>query len=130
MSESLDPRVQRFLSAYVESAEELELLLLLHREPARGWTAAEVSQAVYTVPASATLRLERLAGGGLVASSGGGDPQYRYAPRSAALAADVDALAAAYRANRVAVIKHVFGRKPDPVRSFADAFRVRNRGGE
>jgi hypothetical protein len=37
----------------------------------------------------------------------------------------VAALAAAYRESRVAVIQLVFARPSDPLRSFADAFRMR-----
>jgi hypothetical protein len=124
----LPPEVARFIAEHIDAAEQLEILLLLHREPEREWTALDVSQAIYTVPASATLRLEGLAASGFVASTGGGDPRYRFAPRSEALRAQVDVLAEAYRADRVAVIKLIFSRPPDPVQSFADAFRLRGKG--
>jgi len=123
----LSPEVQRFIAQHIDSAEQLETLLLLHREPDREWTALDVSQAIYTVPASATMRLEGLVAGGFVASTGGSDPRYRFSPRSEALREQVDVLAAAYRADRVAVIKLIFARPPDPLQSFADAFRLRGK---
>ena len=123
----LSPIVQQFISEHVNSAERLEVLLLLHRQPDRGWRAVDVSKEVYTVPASATLRLESLVAAGFAVSAGGADPEYRYQPRTPELAAGVDALAAAYRQDRVKVIKHIFNQPPDPVQSFADAFRLRGK---
>jgi hypothetical protein len=121
----LAPEVRRFIAEHIDAAEQLEILLLLHRSPEKEWTAAEVSQAIYTVPASATMRLESLVTSGFVASSGGADPRYRYQPGDESLARQVDVLAEAYRADRVAVIKLIFARPPDPLQSFADAFKLR-----
>jgi hypothetical protein len=50
---------------------------------------------------------------------------YRYHPSSPRLRDEVNALAAAYRQNRVAVINLIYNQPPDPVRSFADAFKLR-----
>ncbi len=74
--------VQRFVAANIDSAEQLEVLLLLHRRPDRGWRAHDVSREVFTVPAAATLRLESLVGLGFLRSDGASDPEYRYQPRS------------------------------------------------
>lgn len=124
----ISPEVARFIAEHIDAAEQLEILLLLHREPEKQWTARDVSQAIYTVPASATLRLEALSASGFAASTGGADPAYRYAPRTEQLGAQVDSLAQAYRKDRVAVIKLIFNKPPDPVQSFADAFRLRGKG--
>jgi hypothetical protein len=117
-----------FVSEYLSSAEQLEVLLLLHAEPDRSFSAAEVSQRVYTVPAAALLRLDELATAGLLAGDGGIDPRYHYAPASPAVRSRVDALARAYAANRVAVVRLIYEVPRDPVRSFADAFRLRKTG--
>jgi DNA-binding IclR family transcriptional regulator len=117
--------VQRFIAANIDSAEQLEVLLLLHRRPDRGWRAHDVSREIFTVPAAATLRLESLVELGFLRSDGAADPEYRYGPRSEELGADVQALADAYRADRVEVLNLVFRRPPDPLRSFSDAFRIR-----
>ncbi|HEX2188862.1 MAG TPA: hypothetical protein VHG51_08195 [Longimicrobiaceae bacterium] len=129
MSESLvPPEVARFIAEHIDAAEQLEILLLLHREPGKKWTSRDVSQAIYTVPASATLRLESLVASGFAASTGGADPAYQFAPRTDQQRQQVESLAAAYRKDRVAVIKLIFSKPPDPVQSFADAFRLRGKG--
>lgn len=124
----VSPEIHRFVAEHIDSAEKLEILLLLQRSPEKRWTALDVSQAIYTVPASAIMRLEALVAEGFAASSGGADPLYSYAPRSEDLRRQIDALAAAYRADRVSVIKLIFARPPDPLQSFADAFRLRGKG--
>lgn len=121
----IPPEVERFIAEYIGSAEELEVLVLLYHAPDRAWDALAVSQSIYTVPAAATMRLESLVSVGLLASSGGANPTYRYAPANPQLHELVEGLARAYREQRVAVIKRVFARPVDPVRSFADAFKFR-----
>jgi hypothetical protein len=126
MSQADIPQVVRaFIAQNIESAELLETLLLVHSDPGREWTPEDVARSIYTVPASATRRLEQLVAMRLAASNGAPDPAYRYSPGSPALAEQVAALAAAYRANRVAVINLVYAPPPDPLRSFADAFKLR-----
>ena len=109
---------------HIDSADQLDILLLLHASPERGWTARQVSEAVFTVPTAATMRLEQLVDAGFLTSTGGGDPSYTYSP-APGLAGRVDSLAAAYRANRVAIIQLVFQKAADPLKSFSNAFRLR-----
>ena len=117
--------VRRLIAERIATAEMLEILLLLERDPQRGWTADEISRQVFTVPAAAIGSLEGLVAQGLAASDGAANPTYRYDPATADLRRQVSALAQAYRASRVAVIQLVFTKPADPLRSFADAFRVR-----
>lgn len=126
MSEAGIPDVVRqFIAEYIDSAELLETLLLVHSQPEREWMPEEVAQSIYTVPASATRRLEQLVAMELVASNNAPLPRYRYAPGSDDLRAQVDALAAAYRQHRVSVVNLIYSRPADPLRSFADAFKLR-----
>ena len=117
--------VRRLIAERIPTAEMLEVLLLLQGAPDRGWTADEVSRQVFTVPAAAIGSLEGLVARGLAASDHAGNPTYRFVPASEELRRQVTALAEAYRQSRVAVIQLVFARPADPVRSFADAFRMR-----
>jgi hypothetical protein len=127
MKQELSAEVRQFIAEHVDAAEHLEILLLLHRTPDKQLTALEVSQAVYTVPASATMRLEGLVASGFASSTGGADPRYWFDPKREDLRRQVDVLAEAYKADRVAVIKLIFSKPPDPVQSFADAFKLRGR---
>ena len=126
MAEALIPEeVRRLIAERIPTAEMLEIVLLLAGAPDRGWTADEVSRQVFTVPAAAIGSLEGLVARGLAVSDASANPSYRYAPATEELRRQVAALAGAYRASRVAVIQLVFARPADPLRSFADAFRMR-----
>jgi hypothetical protein len=121
---AIPSEVERFVSENVETAEQLDALVLLCSNPERAWTADALSQALFSVPQSAARTLERLEERRFAAQDAAAPGSYRYA------AAGEDArriaeVAAAYRANRAAVIKLLFQRRVDPVRSLADAFRLR-----
>ena len=117
--------VKRFIDERIDSAESLEILLHLHRNPEQSHTAETLSAAVYTVPAAALLRLESLVAEGFAATDGAANPSYRYSPSSPALARQVDDLAEAYRGNRVAVIQTIFAKPQSAAQTMADAFRLR-----
>jgi hypothetical protein len=119
--------VRRFIAGCIDTAEELDLLLLLHRTPERAWDAESAAQAVYSVPASTGDRLATLAGKGLLAAEPGPPPSFRYTPRTPELAAQVSALAAVYRLHRVAIVNLIYATREDPLRSFADAFRLKKK---
>ena len=116
----LPDRVARFISEHVDSVEQLETLLLLRAEP-RAWTADELGSRLRTLPASVELRLRGLLEHGLAVHE---DGAWR-------LAGDadgelVDDVAGCWKARRVAVIAQIFAEpEDDPVRDFADAFRLR-----
>lgn len=109
--------VRRFIAAHLESVSALEVLLLLHGQPDRTWTADDVAAKLVTKPQAATGFLRHLRDHGLASEE---DGRFRYAPHRT-----VDALAAAYAARRHTVIGLIFDR-PDPAASaLADAFRFR-----
>lgn len=117
--------VQRFIADNIDSAEQLELLILLHDNPAQEWDPESASKAIYTVPQSAELRMRELAARGLITQTDEQGPRFRYAPGSTETERQVRELASAYRTRRVAVINLIYARPADPVRSFADAFKLR-----
>lgn len=125
----IDDSVRRFLAAHIHSVEQLEVLLLLHREAGREWSAREVSAALASHPHSAESRLLDLRSRGLVtARESSGELLYRSA-QDPARAPVVGALAAAYAERRTSVITLIFSKPIDSVRTLADAFIVRPPGG-
>jgi hypothetical protein len=129
VTQAIPDDVDRFLARHVDTIEQLEVLLLLHRCPATDWTAESVASALYIQPASAARRLAALAGFGLLASKAESAPTYRYAPRTPELDATVGRLADTYRERRVAVITAIASRPMENVRAFSDAFRFRKKDG-
>src|SRR5688572_21683426 len=122
--ETLPTSVQHFLSKYIRSLEQLEVLLLLRNSANRSWTSAEVYEVVRSSRPSVEERLESFAQLGFLARENGPPFTFRYAPTDS-LAAAVDETAGAYQKWRVRVIETIFTPVVDPAQHFADAFKVR-----
>lgn len=121
---SASAALRNFLQQRLTSIDQIEIMLLLMRDPARAWTAPEVAAAVGTPQESAAMRLFLLASGGLITFEAAGTPKYRYASGNAEADAMMSELARLYDTDRNGVAALV-GAPPDPIRSFADAFRLK-----
>ena len=106
------------------SVDQVEIVLLLMNDPSRAWTAPDVAAAVGTAQESAAMRLFLLASGGLILFEAAGIPRYRYTAGDPATHAMLTELAAVYTATPD-VIRVLLGAPPDPLRSFADAFKLK-----
>jgi hypothetical protein len=116
--------VRALIARDINSVEQLETLLMLRAEPTRAWTPEEVSAELRTQPHSVALRLDDLVRSRLVEEAEPG--RFRYAPPKPEVARDVDGLADAYAKRRVSVISAIFSKPSEAVRSFSDAFRLRD----
>lgn len=126
VSATIDPAVLAFVDRHIRSIEQLEILLLVHRQRDRAWSARAVSDELRSNPDSAAARLAELAEDALVAAVEAAPAAYRYAAIGDADRM-VAALAEAYRDFRLRITERVFT-KPDGLSSFADAFRLRRKG--
>jgi len=113
--------VRRFLLATIPTVPHLEALLLL-RGRGDAWTLPQLCSRLYVDAGNATALLEDLAAAGLVAT---GDDSVRYAPVDAEVAATVDALAALYARQTVAIAELIHSSSDRKAQRFADAFRLR-----
>ncbi|MCW8140496.1 MAG: hypothetical protein KIT58_16480 [Planctomycetota bacterium] len=122
MSRELPDVVAAFLSAHVDSVEQLEALLLLHRTRPRRWTAVQVSEELRTNVDSTRERLDELVWRLLVVGreQPGGRTYHVEGPAPA-----VEALSEAYETRRVSVITFIVSKPLERIRSLADAFRIR-----
>jgi hypothetical protein len=66
----LAPEVSAFLRDHIESHEELEILLLIHRQLDREWTVAAVATELGMAPALATEAAESLRRKNLLSATG------------------------------------------------------------
>jgi hypothetical protein len=116
--------LQQFIVRHINSVDQLEMLLLMEKDPSREWSAEEIARVLFTEPQSISLRLDELAQAGLVAAKPTSEGmRYRYAPNTPELERTVAELAAAYPSYRVAIINLIFSKPIDRIRTFADAFR-------
>jgi predicted transcriptional regulator len=116
----LSETVQQFVVRYINSVDQLEMLLLLRENDAKSWTAEEIARALFTQAETVQQRLAQLAGQGLLTEK---ERTYRYSPRTTDLERAVSELAREYPRYRVSIINLIFSKPIDRIRTFADAFR-------
>lgn len=117
----VDPELAAFIEAAIPTVWALECLIILKRNPDVAWATDDLvaeMRASTTLVNDCVLVLQRA---GLVIEQSG---SVKYAPASPALAGLADALQNTYRERPVAVVNRITARKSDPLKGFADSFRL------
>lgn len=130
--QGLPEPVVAFVVAYIDSVDQLEVLLLLWRNAERSWSAAETSTELRTSDLAAGLTLEHLRDQGLAESDAAPVPRFRFPAENQMLRSQLEQVASTYQERRVAMITLIYTKPeaagPDPVRLFADAFKLTSKG--
>ena len=121
----ISQEVRRFIAEHINSVFQLEVLLLLHGQKDRGWSAEDVDRELGIGVDEAKAQLNDLEARGLLSVEKGASSLYRYSPASEELDRAVSGLAKAYSERRVNVLSSIFSKPVDKVRLFAEAFRIR-----
>ena len=126
MAGEIPEHVSRFIADHVDSVELIDVMLLLKRSAGAEMTAEDVSRRLCTSPGSAANRLEALRASSIAAARDGAQQtSYRYAPGTVALERAVNDLEREYGMRRTRVINLIFSKPNDKIRTFADAFKIR-----
>lgn len=125
MLSRIEDTLKRFVSDHIDSVETLEVLLLLHDQEHRQWSALEVSRALRKHPASISKRLADLYLHGLLTVSETSELCYRFHFEDTELVELVDKLQSAYKTHRTQIIDLIFSKPIDKLSVFAEAFRFR-----
>ncbi|MGH6876484.1 MAG: hypothetical protein ACREHV_03785 [Rhizomicrobium sp.] len=127
MTESAAPITQEEVLAFVRdtiaSVWELELLLLLSRSPDRRWTAKEIDRELRASETVVNAVLRRLRAAEIAAEPA--EEQFQYRPVSPRTHEIVQALETAWRTNPISVVKAILGAPDNKLKSFSDAFRLK-----
>jgi hypothetical protein len=125
MTPAVSPALERLIRERLASTEQIDVVLLLRSDPARAWTAMEVSRELGTPQESTAMRLFLLASKGILLFEGAGVPTYRYAGAGPDEEELFDELTRIRTERPEALIGIADGTAPDPLRSFADAFKMK-----
>ncbi|MGE3316536.1 MAG: hypothetical protein AB7O26_15580 [Planctomycetaceae bacterium] len=130
MQDAIPTPILQFLREHIRSVVQLELLLMLHKQPERAWGIAEVSEQLYIPNSFSESILESLRRIGLVAVTEESSRQYRYAPAAPELVPLIDDLARIYQERPHSTIHVIYTSQTDQLQNFADAFRIRKKENE
>lgn len=124
----LSNEARTFLQRHVDSAELLDVLMILLREPEGNWTAQTLSVKIFSVPQAVQKRLDELVERGLAQEIADRPGAFRLSIADAYTRSCLDAVRVDYETNRAEVVNVLFRMKQDPISSFSQAFRLRSDG--
>ncbi|HEY7331087.1 MAG TPA: hypothetical protein VH592_25850 [Gemmataceae bacterium] len=125
----LPEEVKRFLETNIDSVDQLEILRVLGEDPDKEWPAVDLAREVQSAPQSINAHLNALhARGFLLVDKRESDLFCRYGPHSPDLVGRTAQLLQVYRERPVTMIKLVYATARDPLKTFADAFRLKKEG--
>ena len=116
--------VRAFVTQHLHAISQLDLLLLLHGQPGRAFTAADVSGTLRIPERFAAGQLLDLTAAGVLAADAADPPAWRFDPE-APRARVVDELAECVRQRKRAVHDLILTGPSDDVQVFSDAFKLR-----
>ncbi len=125
MPDDIRADLRDFIVNEIGSIAQLELLLLLHKDSAREWTADDAARELYTGAEAMAALLEGFRARGYVIATGSPQVCYRFAPHVPEVEQLVRDLAQLYQERRVTVINLIYAGPVHKLQSFADAFRLR-----
>jgi hypothetical protein len=121
----LPPNLKDFISRFIHSVEQLEILLLVCKDPDRAWSAEAVYQEILSSQRSVERWLAELARQGLLDRLPESEGAYRSC-RGDDLRAQISDLAEFYHTAPVRIIEAIYKREANAAQSFADAFKIKN----
>lgn len=113
-----------FVHGCIDSVEQMQVLLRLHGEPARVFTAAELTRDLRSTESSILRRVEDLYQRGVLARPENAG-ELKFGPPSPKVAEIIEMLAKAYRERPTRVIELIYSRPPQALQAFSDAFKFR-----
>ena len=120
---NISQELKKFIKEQIHSVFNLEVLLLLHREQSRSFTASEVANEL-GIEIDVAQQLSELISANVLTTANGAIAKYRYTPVDKELACLVDQLAVAYAKQRVPILSMILAEHPNRIRGFAEAFRL------
>jgi predicted ArsR family transcriptional regulator len=120
----IPPDVRAFIVQRIDSVLQLELMLLLHANAIKHWSADEVAKELRIEASAAQEQLDLLTGRGLLQLSDSDSKLYRYQSSDTSLDATMGKLSGEYASRRVTVISLIYSKPTDTLKSFANAFRI------
>lgn len=123
----ISEELRSFVKDKIRTVLRLEILLLLHDQRPRTFSAAEVAHELGVEVEATQNELSTLEASGLAIQSTAEECRYEYHPVNTKLRATVEQLANAYSTQRVPILTVILADNPHRTRLFAEAFKIISR---
>ena len=131
LDQGLPNQIRKFIDEYIISVEQLEILILISRNPEKDFTVESVYTVILSSMASVEAWLNRFSEADLVKPIPARAKVYHFNSANA-LSPVIDELARTYKAMPVRVIEAIYNKERprgnrglDPAQGFANSFRLR-----
>ena len=124
-TDDIPEHVRRFITEYIDSVEQLRVLLLLFENPDRRWSVGQITRELRSSDGSITKRIEDLHERGLLARDPAEPDLHTFEHVQEDLRATVRDLAEANASRPYRVIELIYARPNEALRAFADAFKIK-----
>jgi hypothetical protein len=121
---TLSTAVRDLIVQHFDSAESVEIVMLLRKSATSFWGPNAVAQRLGIREDVATRKMSALAHQNILAAAEQ-THAFRYAPSDPQMAARIDALADAYANQRIAVINTIYAANLEKLRAFSSAFKFK-----
>lgn len=121
----LPDQLKSFISKYLHSLEELEIIILIFNSGDTLWPVSEVNKYVPGNEQLISRILEELESHGLLKTQKMPGLVYKKGPLTEESASLLKELETAYRERRIQVLNLIICRSDDDLRNFSDAFKIR-----
>jgi hypothetical protein len=130
MQDAIPAPILQFLREHIRTVVQLELLLMLHKEPERRWKVEEAAEKLYIPGTFAESLLESLRVAGLATLIESDGRRYQFGPKAPHHGPLISDLAILYSERPVSTIHAIYSVQTDNLQTFADAFRFRKKENE
>jgi len=122
----LSQSVKDFIVNYIDSVEQVEILILLFVSHPKPWTVTEITERILSTPSSVGQRIKLLVQQNFLVQNG---EQYSFNTANTH-AGVLPLLVEAYKDRRIRVIEAIFSKPVDRLRDFSDAFKINKKDEE
>lgn len=123
----ISEELRRFVKDKISTVLRLEILLLLHDQHPRSFSAAEIAHELGIEAEATQNELTALEAFGLAIQATADESRYMYHPADATLRSMVEQLANAYTTRRVPILSVILADNSHRTRLFAEAFKIISR---
>jgi hypothetical protein len=123
--EPIPASVEQFLRANIDSVDQLEILRIVVGDPTRPHDVHALTRTLQIPPADVEQHVKLLGARGLVTLAATGPLACQHGSQTGELRNQVEALVQLYLQRPVTLIKMVYEKPKDQLKSFVDAFRLK-----